>query len=356
MKKFSLKTEADVMKKLSLYLSAHLSLSDSLRLLEDQANKRSEAQIFAAWRASIENGRTLSQAFSDSENDGVVGGAVSEISRYSAELGEKSGSLPQALQGAYIQIGKILALKKKIASALAYPMAILLGTVALVLGLMLFVFPKIIPLFKTLKVALPLSTRMLIGFSELLSSHWLTMLLVGSFVSAMMFFLFKYVPRVTECRDFVILRIPIVGHVVRAKIICGAFDSLSTLLQGGEQLSEALLSVSKTIPYREYRIAFEEASNCVVLGKSVADFFKEKKLLFPLYIFGIVSVGERTGVMESSIRDVADIAREELDDRLRFLTAALEPILMVAMSLVIGFIALSIILPIYGITSHFQNV
>lgn len=352
MKKFSLKTEADVMKKLSMYLSAHLSLSDSLLLLEEQANRRFEASSFAQWRASIENGKTLSQAFSDSEK----GSVVSEISRYSAELGEKSGSLPQALHGASVQIGKILGLKKKIASAVAYPSAILLGTVGLVFGLMLFVFPKIIPLFKTLKVTLPLSTRILIGFSELLSAHWLSMFLGSACVVAVTIFLFRYVPRVREFRDFILLRIPIVGHVIRAKIICGAFDSLSTLLQGGEQLSEALLSVSKTIQYREYRIAFEEAGTCVVQGKSVGDFFRERKKLFPLFIFGIVSVGERTGVMESSVRDVADIAREELDDRLRFLTAALEPILMVSMSLVIGFIALSIILPIYGITSHFQNV
>lgn len=351
-KNFSEKAEADMLKKLSLYLSAHLSLDDSLRLLEEQADSKFKKEAFRQWIEVVESGKTLATAFSETKG----AARVSEVSRYSAELGEKSGSLAKSLKGAGVQIQKKLATKKKVLGAVAYPGAILVGTIGLVLGLMLFVFPKIIPLFTTLKVQLPLSTRMLIGFSFFLTHHWLALILGILVISASLVVLYLFSPKSKEWFDWAMLRVPLIGGVVRARTLCGLFDSLSTLLQGGEQLSEALLYVSGTTSYNEYKSAVTEASRVVTDGRSLAEYFRANKKLFPVYVFGIISVGERTGNLEQSVKDISEIASEQLDDTLRVLTAALEPLLMVSMSFVIGFIALSIILPIYGITSHFQNV
>ena len=349
--KFSLKAEADMLNKLSLYLSAHMSLNEALQILEDQSESRRKKETFRRWRGAVESGKTLAQAFTDG-----VGMAVSEISRYAAELGERSGALARSLKEAHVQIRKTLDLKKKIVGATAYPTVILIGTVGLILGLMLFVFPKIIPLFETLKVQLPFSTRLLIGLSRLLSEHWLILILVLSASVSSVVLLTEFSQKSRVFLDYALIRIPLVGQVVRLRIICGTFDSLLTLLRGGEQLSTALSGVSKTMKSAEYKAAFKLAGETVAQGRSLAQFFREKSKLFPLYIFGIVSVGEKTGNMENSVENVSEITREELDDKLRILTAALEPALMVSMSFVIGFIALSIILPIYGITSHFQNV
>lgn len=350
-RKFRLKAEADMLNKLSLYLFARMPLSEALQILEDQSESRHKKETFKRWRDAVDSGKTLAQAFTD--GDGM---AVSEISRYAAELGERSGSLAHSLKEAHAQIENTLALKRKIAGAMAYPTAILVGTAGLVFGLMLFVFPKIIPLFETLKVRLPLSTRLLIGLSRLLSGYWLVLGLALVACLFFVLFLFKFSKKPRVFLNYALVRIPIIGQIVRLRIICGAFGSLLTLLRGGEQLSAALLSVSETVKFAEYKTAFKVAGEIVAQGRSLANFFREKRKLFPLYIFGIVSVGEKTGNMETSVENVSGILRDELDGKLRVLTVVLEPALMISLSFVIGFIALSIILPIYGITSHLQNV
>lgn len=349
--KFSLKAEADMLNKLSLYLFARMSLSEALQILEDQSEARRKKDTFKRWRDAVDSGKTLAQAFTDGG-----GMAVGEISRYAAELGERSGSLAYSLKEAHVQIENTLALKKKIAGAMAYPTAILVGATALVFGLMLFVFPKIIPLFETLKVRLPWSTRLLIGLSRLLSGYWLVLVLALVACVFFVLLLFKFSPKTRGFLNYALVRIPVVGRIVRLKILCGTFGSLLTLLRGGEQLSAALLGVSETVKFAEYKTAFKVAGETVAQGRSLANFFREKSKLFPLYIFGIVSVGEKTGNMENSVENVSRILRDELDGKFRVLTVALEPALMISLSFVIGFIALSIILPIYGITSHLQNV
>lgn len=347
MKKFSLKTEADTFRKLSLYLSSNISLVESIRILEDETKLKKIKAIFAKWRAVVEDGKTLAEACEVE---------VSELGRYSVDLGTRTGSLPEALREASSQTEKMLSVRKKILSAIAYPSAILIGTFGLVLGLILFVFPKIIPLFETLKVTLPLSTRMLVGFSRFLTNYWWLVVLLGAFLLAVFLSLKRISPKFVIVFDNFILKIPVVGAVVKLKIVSNIFGSLYMLLRGGEQLSEALLSTAKSVSVFKYKRALSEASQVVADGRLVSDFFKSETKLFPAYIFGIVSAGERTGSLEASMKHISEISEEDLGDKLRVLTATLEPMLMVTMSLVIGFIALSIILPIYGITSHFQNV
>lgn len=349
--KFSLKSEADLLNKLSLYLSADLSLSESLQIMENQAESRRVRGTFAAWRRQIENGKTLVQAFGD-EN----GMAVSGISVHAVNLGERSAALAGSLKEASVQIKKLLDIKKKIAGALAYPAVILVGTVGLVLGLLLFVFPRIVPLFESLNVRLPLSTRILIGLSEMLSEHWLAIIagIIGLGLLAAL--LAKFSQKYRRFSAGAAIRIPLAGSVIKSRVICGAFDSLGALLRGGEQLSTALSIVSETVRFDGYKEFFKRGSDGVARGKSLSAFFQGQRKLFPPYICGVLLVGEKTANMENSVRDISNIAREELEDKLKILTAALEPVLMVTMSFIIGFVALSIILPIYGITTNFQSV
>ncbi len=349
--KFSLKDEAAILNTLSMYLSAHISLSEALAMLAEQTESKRKKETFLLWKDSVEAGKSVSHVFERGE-----GMKVSGISTNAARLGERSGSLSDSFKSAHEQVEKLLIMKKKIIGAVAYPFAILIGTLCLVVGLLLFVFPKIVPLFKTLKVTLPLSTRILIWVSETLSKQWWMFLLVIVGVILSVILLWRFSPRAQNFFRAAVLRIPIIGHIFRTRILYSIFDSTYVLLRGQEQLSEVLKNIAITLKFIEYAVLLEKASELVSEGKSLSVFFREEKKKFPLYISGIVSVGEKTGNMENSMKSVSDILRTELDDKIRILTAALEPILMVSMSFVIGFIALSIILPIYGITSHFQNV
>lgn len=353
-KKFPLKVEADVAKKLSMYVKAGLSLPEALNILEGQFKSKRYIQTILAWRMVVENGRTLAQAFevSDMYKSNLL--SVSEVTRLAVGLGDKSGSLGDSLLRASHNLNKKIALRKRIVNASAYPAAILVGTLGLVFGLIVFIFPKIIPLFESLKVTLPISTRIIIGLSRLVSGYWhvaLIFLFVLGFVS---FFLKRF----SFCRQWVqylMLRLPLVGKIIRLRQVSGIFDSLETLVGGGEQLSEALKTISRISQFYEYKNFLIAANEEVSQGRSFALFIENNKKLFPPYISSLVSTGERTANIEHAISDTAEIVQSELDDLLKALTVIIEPALMVSMSLIIGFIALSIILPIYGITSHFQN-
>lgn len=347
--KLSLKAEADLFKKLAIYLSANLSLSETLQILEGQTRIKKISQALTGWRLAIESGKTLGQAFAIS--DGLK---ISSIGLQAAVLGERSGSLADAIKGASAQMDKTLTLRKKVAGAVAYPATILVASACLLIGLLVFVFPKIIPLFDSLKVKLPLSTRFLIGLSEGLSKYWFIGLVVLILTVVVGVLVVKFSEKGRVFYERLVVRIPILGGIIRLKIICHIFDSLATLLNGGEQLSVALQSVAESVRSHEYQEFLLSASEEVTQGRYFSDYLKNFDKLFPMYIIGILTAGERTSNVAGSMLDAANVAREELDDRLKVITAALEPLLMVTMSFIIGFIALSIILPIYGITSHLQ--
>jgi len=349
--KFSLKAEADFLNKIGMYLSAHLPLSEALEIVGEQERSKKKKETFALWRVDIENGKTLAQAF-----DNEAGMKISRLSSHSVALGERSASLASSLKETSLQVKKLLNVRKKILSAVAYPLTILVGTMGLILGLLVFVFPKIIPLFDSLKVTLPLSTRLLIGFSKLLSEHWLLIIVVLIATALVVVCIPKFFPRLQKVLENATMRVPILGTVIKTRVLSNLFDGLHVLLRGGEQLSSALIFTSETVKFSEYAKVLAVASQEVGQGKSLAVFLKNQGTLFPRHAYGILFAGERTGNIEGAVRDISQIAEEELEDKLKILTAALEPILMVSMSFVIGFIALSIILPIYGITSHFQGV
>lgn len=349
-KRLPRKTESDMLKKFSLYLHSGLPLSDTIQLVVDQTDNKKIKVLLERWRSGVENGRSLSHLMLEGDLQ------VTSASIQSAYLGEKAGALADNLLRAHAQLERQINLRKKIVAAVAYPSLIMGGTCLLALGLILFVFPKIVPVFESLKVTLPLSTRLLILVSTFVSKYWAAIFssYVVAFVSTAL--AFRRWEKFRRFAQFVMLRLPAIGTIVRTKILYELFDQLQLLLSGGEQFAAGLHELSLATKNFEYSKILESASSEVSQGKSAAEFFRNYKKLFPVSVFGILSVGERTARIEQSVKDIADVLQQELEDRLKIVTAALEPALMVAMSLIIGFIAVSVILPIYGITSHFQNV
>jgi type II secretory pathway component PulF len=281
---------------------------------------------------------------------------VSAVTKNAVELGDRAGTLGDSLADASQHAQKTIALKKKITGAAAYPLAIMAGTICLVIGLIVFVFPKIVPLFESLKVSLPLSTRLLIGFSKILTERWYVVLISVFLVPATAILTFRLLGPVQKYSQYLVIRLPLVGPVVRLAQNSFIFESLHSLVRGGEQLSDALQTVSGMVKHYEYKMVLAKTSDEVREGRSCALLFSQYKKLFPAFVPGIILTGEKTGNLEVVIKDISEIVRTELEDRLKALTTVIEPALMISMSLLIGFIALSIILPIYGITSHFQTV
>lgn len=360
-REFSQKEQALVLRKLSLYLSAHMSLVESIRYVEEETQHVVRRRSYAFWRICVEEGKPLSHGFeaSDIEPGDVVGGKVLCMSRgatAAVHLGEQTGALADTLAQASMAISSRLELKKKVLSAVAYPAFVLAGTCVLAGALMVFVFPKIIPLFESMKVDLPLSTRFLIALSGFVSQYWWLLGMSVFLLVLVGYILCKTFPTVLELVEWMLPRIPIAGRLYVLWVVVHVFSSLHMLIRGGKQFSEAVQDAGQFVRHHEYKTLLNDLSAELRSGRSATETLRRNSRLIPHFVLGVLAAGERSGTIESSLDHIARIAKEELEDTLRICTAAVEPVLMVSMAFVIGFIAISIILPIYGITTHFQSV
>jgi type IV pilus assembly protein PilC len=360
-REFSQKEQALVLRKLSLYLSAHMSLVQSIRYIEEETQHVIRRRSYALWRICVEEGKPLSRGFEPLDEDlgGAVGGRVLCMSRgvtAAVHLGEQTGALADTLAQASVAITSRLELKKKVLSAIAYPAFVLAGTCVLAGALMVFVFPKIIPLFESMKVDLPLSTRFLIALSGFVSQYWWFLGALVFLSVLVVYVLCKTLPTVLRSVEWVLPRIPVVGRLYVLWIVVHVFSSLHMLMRGGKQFSDAVQDAGQFVRHHEYKILLNDLSVELRSGRSATEVLQRNSRLIPRFVSGVLSAGERSGTVEASLDHIARIAKEELEDALRICTAAVEPVLMVSMALVIGFIAISIILPIYGITTHFQSV
>ena len=265
-------------------------------------------------------------------------------------MGESSGTLSQNLLYLADEIKKDKELKSKVRAALIYPMVLLTATIAVVGFLTFFVFPKILPVLSGFNVELPATTRMLIAILDFSKAYGVISVII-------LFFLLlvgRYVYRsVRPIRYFIhrnLLRAPVLGTLIQYVNIANFSRILGLLLKSGVHIVEAINITSTTFSNLVYCDAFAGSAEAIRRGESLATYLDKQPKIFPSLLVGIVSIGETTGNLEENLTYLAGHYMEETDEALKTLTTLLEPLLLVGMGLVVGFVALSIILPIYSLS------
>src|SRR3990167_11412800 len=243
-------------------------------------------------------------------------------------------------------------LRKKIIGASIYPIVITLATVGITAFLMIYLFPKIMPVFSSLNMTLPISTRIVIFISDSLrnySYHIITFIMVfgiGFFITLKKSHLFHYY------FDKFILKMPVIGKIVQYYNMTNFTRTMGLLLKSGITLNEALPIVSKTTVNLVYKKEYQSMLRTINQGERMSFYLNKKMKLFPDVLSQIISVGERSGNLSNSFIYLSDLYEGEVDDFTKNLSGLIEPVLMIFMGILVGFIAISIITPIYGITQH----
>jgi len=330
-------------KNLALMIKAGFPLRESVATIQEQSKSKNFKKILDDVIKSIDNGQPL--AVSLSRHAGVFGNLYINMIR----VGEESGTLEENLRRLTLQLEKSQALKRKVQAAMLYPSIILGMVIVLSIGLIYFVLPKIIPVFKSLNVKLPLATRILIKLSEFTQNYSLFILIgiVGLVIT--LFLLSRFHSVKFQIHKF-ILKIPITGTISRNINISYFTRTLGTLLKSGIPLINALDVTRTTLGNLVYQKELEEISTEVQKGKSITNYLKKREKVFPLMVSRIIGVGEKTGNLEETLLYLGDFYETEIDRSVKILSTILEPILLIIIGLVVGFIALSIITPIYEIT------
>lgn len=320
-------------------LVAGLPLVEALGVLVEQAEKKPTKALLAEIREEVRGGKALSVVLE------TYGKDFSPIYVHMVRAGEASGALDQILFRLSEFLEKQLALKAKVTNATLYPALMLFVGVSVLFFLMAFVVPKITAVFTSMKQALPWPTVVLMSISQFFADYWL--LLVG-FAIACIFFIRRFVH--TEkgriLADRVTLRLPLIGDVARMVSISRLTGTLATMLASGVQLLDALDVSKRVMNNRVLEETVEGARQNIREGETIADPLKRSGE-FPALVTHMIAVGERSGDMEEMLRRVSQIYDGEVERVITRLTSLLEPVMILAMGIIVFFIVVAILLPIF---------
>ena len=264
-------------------------------------------------------------------------------------VGETSGTLSDNFKYLAQELEKKAQLQKKVVGALIYPIVILIATFGIT-GIMVFViFPRILPVLRSLNVDLPLATRVFIWFSELVINHsaWLALGLVALIIA---WFLLLRIPSFRYGVHRTLLRMPLLGPLITDVNVITISRTMNLLLKGGVRIVEALEISGRSLNNLVYQQQIRDIGLAVQRGDRMSKLMIERPALFPATFAEMANVGETTGKLDETLEFLAEFYESELDAATKTLSNVLEPILLLAMGLVVSFVAISIITPIYKIS------
>lgn len=347
--RFTLKEQTFFFKRLSFLINASIPLLECLSVLQDQAISRRHTRMYKQILSDVESGKTLSKAF------GRFPGVFSEFSLSIVRVGEQSGALSQNLSYLADELKKKQVLKRKIVGAFIYPALITLATLGITAFLMLYLFPKIMPVFASLHASLPISTRIVMATS-IFAQQWGLLFVLALLISASVFtVILKKSISMHKLFDRFCLRVPVIGNVIQYYNLSNACRTLGLLLKSGVKLSEALPITADATGNRIFKSHYLALCAVVERGDRVSTYLAKNPAHFPNMLTHMIAVGEKSGTLSETLLYLAELYDHEVDDFTKNLSTLIEPALMVFMGVLVGFIAISIITPIYGITQSLHT-
>lgn len=321
-------------------IESGVTVIDALSILSQQATNSSLKNMLIDISDQIKNGLTLSKAISAYPRH------FSQFYCAVVNAGEISGALEIVLNRLADFCEQEEKIRADIASALAYPaMIVAVGSFTIHI-LLTYAVPKLTSMFEEAGESLPLATRILIAVSEALKSYWWLALIA----LALAFFLFRQAKNQKEklILDRFLLGTPLIGKIILKSEMMHFVRTLSLLLESGVTILIALDAVSDTITNSVIKSEVKKLDSDIKEGLSLSSAIR-KSHYFPPYVVNIISVGEEAGTIEKSLRRVGVSYEQELNRLIRTLTSLLEPVMILIMGLIVAFIVVAMLLPIFQI-------
>lgn len=330
-------------KNLSVMMKSGLTLAESLQISIEQSHGGLRRVLTRVLR-HVENGEPFAKALATQSK------YFPRLYQDMVRVGEVSGTLDQNLAYLADQLAKDRDMRRKVWGALMYPLLILVGVGGLGAMLSVVVLPRLTNLFLSLDVPLPLSTRILIGVSAFLQSYGLWVLL-GVIVLIIILVAGYRIRPVKYAVHALLLRIPLFGRLLHQISLARFTRTLGALLLSGVPISESLDAVEEAMSNMVYERAVRKVRTATNKGASLANSLERHSRLFPRVVTRMVNVGERSGRLDEILKYLSEFYEEEFDEVAKNLTVLLEPALLILIGVVVGFMGVSIITPIYQVTN-----
>jgi type II secretory pathway component PulF len=266
--------------------------------------------------------------------------------------GEQSGSLVEVLRRMASHFQQFAEVQAKFTSALIYPAMVCCVGMGIIAFFMFFMMPRFTMIFEGFAIQLPLPTRMLVAFSGMLMNTWFwAVTLPMILLAAILFFRVRASAEGARRMDEWKLKAPVFGKVVKLNLFGQFARTLGTLLQNGVPVLTALKITEQVISNRIIKEAIAKTRDAVTDGKTLAQPLEQSKI-FPQLMVDLVRIGEETGDVPGALNNVAGTYEGELQIALRVMTNLIEPVLIIVMAVIVGFLLLSIFLPLFRLISQ----
>jgi type IV pilus assembly protein PilC len=326
----------------SVMIDAGLPLVQCLEILAGQQENKTFQKILNGVRGSVEGGATLSTSMK--QYDKVFDALYYNM----VEAGETGGILDTILQRLSSYIEKNVKLKRAVQSAMIYPIAVFSIAGGVIILLLWKVVPIFTQLFNGLGVDLPLPTRIVIQMSEFVGSIYgfiIAVFCVGGVFAMKSWY---GTPQGRMAIDTVILKVPLVGPLMRKIAVARFTRTLGTLISSGVPILEGLDITARTSGNAVVERAIIQTRKAVEAGRSLVDPLKDTGV-FPGMVTQMIGVGEQTGAMDAMLQKIADFYEDEVDAAVKDLLTAMEPIMIVVLGVVVGGIVISMYLPLFSL-------
>ena len=331
-------------KHIGLMLKSGIALPESILILEKQTSHPAFKKLLVKLHQEISNGQPLHKALS------LFPHVFDPFYVSLIKVAEESGSLEKNLDYLAVHLKKQHEFSGKVKGALLYP-SIILG-VALVsgIGLSIFVLPQLIDLFESLEIELPLSTKILLFFAQIMRDFGVVLL--GALIAYIAFFRWAISTRIIKPRwHAFLLSLPVLGVFFQNVELASMFRNIGTMLGVGVHISTALNAQYETSTNLVYKKYIEAIKNGVEKGKSIEEvLIKIDKKHMPLIAVRMIGVGEKTGKLDETLTYLGEYFEDEVDNTSKNLSTVIEPVILIIVGLIVAFIAMSIIGPIYQFT------
>lgn len=325
---------------LATALRMGVSATEALEMIIADTEKKVMQDMLKEVLASIRAGNSFAVSFAPYKKyfPSMFQGMV--------EAGEISGKLDNTLTVFADYLERSHEFQGRVRSALLYPTILVIVSIAVSILIIVMMVPRLSRIFTEANIELPFITRFMVGISDVLTySYILDIVVLALMAGAVTWF------RTTAVGKSIIATVsisaPLARDIVRRTILVRITRTLGTLLDSGVNIIDALTLAGKSGGNARFQEAVDRVAKSIVAGAPIADSFMREDTFFPRMLVGLMTVGERTGKLATTLRSIADFYERDVDERLKRFTALIEPLLLLVLGLVVGAIALSVLLPIY---------
>ena len=331
-------------KNLAAMLSAGLTLSRALSVINRQSTNKSLKKIVVELEDKVKQGSAFHEALAAHPK------VFSKLFIAMTKAGEESGTLSESLTAVARQMDRSFTLQKKIKGAMIYPAVILAAIGIIAVLMMMFVVPTLSATFTSMNVDLPMSTQIIISVSDFMKTNMVATLGILVMLVVGMVLFVRSKPGAALIL-WIALRTPVIGELIRETMSARASRALSSLLSSGVEMLTAISITQEVVGTKIFADVLGEAEQRVKKGDALSAAFADHPKLYPVFMVDMIAVGEETGKVSDMLAQVATYYETDVEDRTKDLSTIIEPVLMLIIGLFVGIFAVSMMSPIYSLSS-----